>query len=161
MPPLMIMPVPVRARAAVPRLSPMKVPSSILPNRSTHQHVAGLELVDDPRILATGAPLVGADRLRHVVQAGRIGTYVRCHDPSGQRHVWLQVQWPVTLELVVVVVAAFEHAPRLVVGDQLQPLEQVIRPCRGRPSSRRPNGLAGVSAAMRSGLLKIMFRSSY
>jgi hypothetical protein len=104
----MIMPLPVRWRAAVARLSPMKV-----------------QLVDHPRVLTAAAAFLGSDSLNDGVQVRALRHHLGGDDAAGQDQIGLGRE-PLALELIVVPVRLFEHAPGLVVRDLFHPLHQVV-----------------------------------
>jgi hypothetical protein len=91
-----------------------------------HHHVAVLQGLDDPRVLAAAgaAPLVQPGPLHHVVVVGAVGQELRRDGPPHQDRPRMGLQ-PVALELAVVAMAA-QHPPGLFGGDGFHPLEQVV-----------------------------------
>ena len=103
----------------------MKVPSSILPKRSTTRTSPGSRVsitqVFWPPLRPSAAPIACDDFLQ-------VGT--QRHHAYGDRAadedaVGVQVD-PVPLELEVVVVPPFDHAPGFVVGDMAHPLQDLV-----------------------------------
>ena len=93
------------------------------------------------------------------LRSGRLGMYnaVTARPVSVIR---MQVHRPTALELEVIIVPALEHAPCLVVRDELQSFEEIIRRV-GSAVIAPTEWTAGRERSNSIGLLKIIETSSY
>ncbi len=105
----------------------MKVPSWILPKRSTTSTSFGCNWsmiqVFCPPVRPSSVPTACTTSCKILPLRNEL----RGHHTTGEEDIGLGLQ-PVTLELEVVAgVAFFQDAPGLVVGDQLHALDDVVR----------------------------------